>query len=188
MISLALWVVASPAALDRSSVAFESALPNVERIVVGKVRAIEAQGMAQVAVLDVERTLKGERTKQIRFLVSPTWPCDESGGEKGERLVLLVNRAPKLTGMLKLTPAQAADLYLIDNDGAGRLPVEKGRIQVNEFEGRVYRSYYEFPARFPHRVKAKGIATISEQDVVAFIQKAVAAAQKDSLQRNSEGR
>jgi hypothetical protein len=158
---------------DRPSVPFDEAVPNAARIVVGKVRQITKHDGFRVATFDVEQTLKGSPTKELRFLATPTWNLDLSGAQVGERLILLLNQAASDPVVEKLTAKAIPDLYRIDNDGAGRLIVKDGRIEVFEFGGELSSFHYKFPLRFPRKMRARYSATISERDVISSIQKAL---------------
>ena len=92
-------------------------------IVLGKVVAISRSRDAQIAEVEVERVLKGDRTiKRLYFWATPTWACDISYAEQNESgLYLLVRVKAFLANEMPKSP-----LYSITSSGYGRF-VDKGR-------------------------------------------------------------
>lgn len=169
-------MVASPISgmFDRSASPFELSVPDAERIVVGKVDTVKEEGGFRLATLRVEKTLKGTPAKQIVFLASGTWACDESNANSGER-ILLITRKPgehrrAFTDSLPVKMREVISrTSTIDNDGAGRFVIEKGRIAAVEYGGVLSRSYYIFPKDFPRQSLPNDRASISERDLIAHI-------------------
>ncbi len=54
-------------------------------IVRGRVTRVESVHGVRIAHLQVERTLKGEATADAYFVADPSWSCDISDANKGER-------------------------------------------------------------------------------------------------------
>lgn len=56
--------------------------------------AAEDEGVAtlKVATAEVIETWKGEPVREVRYFASSTWMCDLTGAEKGERVVLFLEK------------------------------------------------------------------------------------------------
>ena len=65
----------------------------------------------KVATDGVVETWKGTAGREIRFLASPSWPCDVSTAEEGERVVLF------------LAKRKGGAVMMIGHSGQGRMPV-----------------------------------------------------------------
>jgi len=65
----------------------------------------------QVATARVVEVWKGNAGPEIRYISSPTWMCDISGAEPGERVVLF------------LTKQDSERFLLIEHAGRGRMPI-----------------------------------------------------------------
>lgn len=89
----------------------------------------------KVATAEVLETWKGEPVKEVRYIATPTESCDIAAAEKGERVVLFLERSKD-------------SLDRIAHVGRGRMVIEKHR-------GRTY-------AVLPDEVKVPGgMPTIS---------------------------
>jgi hypothetical protein len=64
----------------------------------------------KVATAQIIETWKGDKFREIRYIASPTWPCDLASAEKGERVVLFLEGS-------KESP------YRIAHVGRGRMPL-----------------------------------------------------------------
>jgi hypothetical protein len=92
----------------------------------------------KVATARVIETWKGAPVREVRYVASPSWVCDKSGAEKGERVVLFLERR-KDAAFLTITHA-----------GRGRMP-------LREVGAKIYAALQD------EVILPKGTPTISEK-------------------------
>jgi hypothetical protein len=90
----------------------------------------------KVATAQIIETWKGTPLREVRYVASPLWTCDISGGEKGERTVLF------------LESRKGSPIMMIAHSGRGRMP-------LHEVEGKSYATIWSKDVQLP-----KGTATI----------------------------
>jgi hypothetical protein len=103
-------------------------------VAVGRtVRVFESEGW-RIAEFEVDRVLKGPAAPQgVQFLAAPTWTCDTSHGEIGERLLLFLGEATaelaedafftEFSRGAPPTEAKGKRVYWISHWGRGRMPI-----------------------------------------------------------------
>lgn len=74
------------------------------------VSGVSSEGKPTIAYATVEETWKGPTHEHIRFVASPSWPCDAAEAVKDETVVLFLSEAP-------------GNAYSISANGRGRLPL-----------------------------------------------------------------
>jgi hypothetical protein len=90
----------------------------------------------QVATARVLEVWKGNADPEVRYLASPTWPCDISQAKVGERVVLFLMKPPDWP------------FWAIADSGRGRMP-------IRDVAGKAYATIYTGDVLLP-----KGITTI----------------------------
>ena len=65
----------------------------------------------KVATARVIETWKGDAVREIRYVASPTWTCDSTTAEKGERVVLFLKKQ------------KASTFLAVAHAGRGRMPL-----------------------------------------------------------------
>ncbi|MEP7338037.1 MAG: hypothetical protein ABI977_09865 [Acidobacteriota bacterium] len=134
-------------------------------ITMGSVSGITAVNGYRVATLRIEAVLKGNTAiREVRFLASPTWTCDISDAQPGERGLYFLSLPNKETEF----PSQynGQPIYLIQHSGYGRmLTVGEGKFRLT--------SLIDLPEAFP---KEEGrsennerFTLIATKDVVRLI-------------------
>jgi hypothetical protein len=102
-VSLAMLSFAVAARADVVEIALKDLVAQSDRIVVATVTKIEAGPVdikpwdesfppVKVATARVVETWKGKADKEVRFVSSPTRPCDIASAKEGEKLVLFLER------------------------------------------------------------------------------------------------
>jgi hypothetical protein len=100
--------------------------------------AIASLRSVPIARVRVERPLKGVATGQVvHYLAAPTWICDISGAELGERALFLLDDtgwhqqlAPATRAELKRR-TDSAPVYSVAHAGRGRMPLRA--VQASEY-------------------------------------------------------
>ncbi len=105
-LSLVVLSLAAPTQVhaEVADIALKKLAARSDRIVVARVIKVE-DGPAQfqrsgsefppvkVATAEVLETWKGDPVKEVRYIATPTQPCDTASAEKGERVVLFLERS-----------------------------------------------------------------------------------------------
>jgi hypothetical protein len=106
-------------------------------------RLDEAMPPLKVATAQVIETWKGSPVREVRYVASPSWACDTSGAEKGERVVLFLIRRK--------------DSVFMSIVHAGR-----GRMPLREVKAKLYAALRD------EVILEKGTPTISEEKTSQF--------------------
>jgi hypothetical protein len=137
---IALAFCAQPGMADVKKIALKEFVAGSELIVLATVTKIE-DGPPElqpkepylppikVATAQILETWKGTPVREVRFIASPTWQCDMSHAEKGEKVVLF------LTG-------EKGSPIMTTHWGRGRMP-------IREVEGKSYATFYNYGIGLP---------------------------------------
>lgn len=94
-------------------------------IAVGSVLEVTTVNGYRVAKLQIEGVLKGSSAvREVLFLASPTWTCDISDAQTGERALYFLSLPVNETEI----PSQYNEqpIYLIQHSGYGRMLIDSG--------------------------------------------------------------
>jgi hypothetical protein len=130
-VAIALALLGAPsAAAKKMGSSLETLTKDSEVIVVGRVVRVFAEGSYRFATLRVDAELKGPGAKEVTFVASRTWSCDESFAVEGEQLFLFLASDVDATVRAAFRVAQRSQapspIYSITHSGAGRMPIVEG--------------------------------------------------------------
>ncbi len=132
--------LAAAAAYARYEVALVFLLRDAEIVLVGEEVAVEEVEGWRVATLKVAATLRGESRQAVRFLAEPTWTCDTSRAEVGQKVLLLLTAADSKEASLGRGkgPIEVDGQPILRIAGYGR-----GRLRISTVDGVEVATYYQ---------------------------------------------
>ena len=101
------------------SISFEDLVKRSDYIVVGEVVAVDNVEQIKVAKVHVTRTLKGSPTQDVYFLASPTWTCDITSAEVGEKALFFFTKNQSATN------PKTQPFFQIAHSGRGKMPLRQ---------------------------------------------------------------